>query len=69
MTSDGGQVEPEAPLGYTPPSIRAWTDPTGTEHRGEELIVGPDDVDGTWSVDVPIADEAVMRVDIIPEVA
>ena len=69
MTSDGGQVEPEAPVGYTPPSIRAWTDPTGTEHRGEELIVGPDEVDGTWSVDVPIDDEAVMRVDIIPEVA
>jgi hypothetical protein len=68
MTSDGGQVEPEAPVGYAPPSIRAWTDPTGREHNEEEVIVGPDDVDGIWSVDVPIADEAVMRVDIIPEV-
>ena len=37
--NDGGQVEPEAPVGYTAPSIRAWTDPTGTEHREEELIV------------------------------
>ena len=40
----------------------------GQSTASEELIVGPDDVDGMWFVDVPIGDEAVMRVDIIPEV-
>ena len=29
MTNDGGQVETEAPVGYIPPSVYSWTDPSG----------------------------------------
>jgi hypothetical protein len=69
MTNDGAQVESEAPRGYTPPAIRAWIDPAGKEHRASDLLFGPEGVDGEWWVEVPIQDEAMIRVDIAPELA
>ena len=69
MTNDGAQVESDAPRGYTPPEIRAWIDPLGEEHAAAELLFGPDGVDGQWWVEVPIRDEAMIRVDIAPEIA
>ena len=68
MTNDGAQVESEAPRGYSLPAIRAWLDPAGQEHAVADLLCGPDGIDGEWSVDVPIRDEAMLRVDIAPEV-
>ena len=69
MTTDGAQVEPEAPRGRPTPIISAWIAPDGTEHRVAELEVEADETDGVWSVEVPILDEAMMRVDISPEIA
>ena len=37
MSSDGGQVESEAPLGAESPVVRAWIDPSGAEHAVAEL--------------------------------
>ena len=68
MTNDGAQVEAEAPRGYQVPAIRAWIDPAGVEHLAEDLLVGPDGTDGQWWVEVPIRDEAMIRVDIAPEI-
>jgi hypothetical protein len=68
MTNDGAQVEPEPPSGYTPPSIRSWTDPSGVEHPGPEVILGPEEADGLWLAEVQIQDEAMMRIDITPAI-
>jgi hypothetical protein len=57
MTSDGGQVEPRPRLD-TRLHLPYVDDPTGREHGGQELTVGPDECDGAWSVDVPLGDEA-----------
>lgn len=69
MTNDGSQVEPEAPVGYVPPTVRGWVDPQGRTHLTASLICGPDEVDGRWFVEVPLRDEAMMRVDIATEIA
>lgn len=69
MANDGGQVEVEAPLGSAAPAIVAWIDPSGHEHRAPEVELGPDGVDGAWSVDVQLVDEAMMRVDVVPVLA
>lgn len=69
MTNDGGQVESEAPLGYTPPTAHAWIGPDGTEHATAEVVTGPDQADGRWAVEIPLSDETMMRVDITPELA
>lgn len=69
MTNDGAQVETEVPAGIAPPAIQAWIDPSGAEHVGAEFSVGAEASDGLWHVDVPISDEALMRVDIAPEIA
>jgi hypothetical protein len=68
MTNDGGQVEADAPIGYEPPVPRAWVGPDGTEHIGAEPVIGPENVDGRWLVEVPLRDTTMMRVDITPEV-
>jgi hypothetical protein len=67
MSSDGGQVESDAPVGTTTPNVRAWVDPSGLEHRVAELDARGDFLDGRWALDVELADEAMMRVDITAE--
>jgi|GEM_PF-1213781 len=69
MTNDGAQVETDAPRGYEPPAVKAWVDPRGVPHEITELVVEPDATDGTWSVEVPIRDEAMMRVVVAAEVS
>lgn len=66
MTNDGAQVEGEPPAGFAPPRVLGWTDPHGVEHHSDELTVGPDQIDGAWTVDVELVDEAMMRVVIEP---
>jgi hypothetical protein len=69
MTNDGSQVESDAPSGYEPPQVRAWIDPAAREHPTAELTTGPEGVDGRWHVEIPLQDEAMMRVDIAAEIA
>jgi hypothetical protein len=69
MANDGGQVETEPPAGSSPVEVRAWISPAGVEYRTAEAVVDPEDVDGAWTVDVEITDEAMMRVDIRPVAA
>jgi hypothetical protein len=64
MSSDGGQVEGEAPMGSISPSVRAWIDPLGTEYIAAELEVSANDADGRWEVEVALLDDAMMRVDL-----
>lgn len=68
MANDGGQVEAEAPVGAPQPVVRAWIDPHGREHLSAVHEVGPDDADGAWAVEVLLAEEAMMRVDLALEV-
>jgi hypothetical protein len=67
MSSDGGQVESEAPLGADSPVIRAWIDPSGEEHPVPEVEAHEGDIDGRWALEVSLVDEAMMRVDIRAE--
>jgi hypothetical protein len=67
MSSDGAQVEAEAPVGIEPPRIRAWIDPTGTEHPAEEVEATGEEIDGRWTLEITLGDEAMMRVDIRAE--
>lgn len=64
MANDGGKVETEAPVGSPVPVVRAWIDPGSHRYETSAPEVGPDDVDGQWTVEVSIVDEAVMRVDL-----
>lgn len=64
MSSDGGQVESEAPVGTESPTVRAWIDPSGDEHLVRQLELAPGDIDGRWTLEVSLVDEAMMRVDI-----
>lgn len=68
MTNDGQQLEKEAPAGYVSPRVLCWIDPEGVEHVSEEVIVGPDGVDGRWMVEVELQEE-MMRIDVTPDVA
>lgn len=68
MTSDGQQLEKEPPAGVVAPRILCWADPAGDEHRAEEVIVGPEGIDGRWTVEVELRD-AMMRIDVAPEIA
>ena len=68
MTNDGESIEIEPPRGWTPPAVRAWIDPEGHEHIATELERAGDDADGSWIVEIPIVEEAVMGVDIVSEV-
>lgn len=63
MTNDGGQVEAEPPVGYEPPAVHAWTAPSGLRYSSAAIIVGPDDSDGHWTVEVALREE-MMRVDL-----
>jgi hypothetical protein len=69
MANDGGQVESEAPVGWVAPAVRAWIAPSGTEYRQDVVVVGSEDVDGFWAVEVLLSEELMMRVDIHPEAA
>lgn len=69
MSNDGAQVEGEPPVGSNSPSVRAWIDPEGGQHPEPVLEIGPEGVDGRWTVEVPLAEEMMMRVDIAPELA
>jgi hypothetical protein len=69
MTNDGAQVEAEPPRGWEPPAVRAWVDPTGALHASPELVVDSERTDGLWIVEVPIRDEAMIRVNVRPEIA
>ncbi|WP_133259383.1 hypothetical protein [Mycobacterium colombiense] len=69
MTNDGAQVESEAPLGYVPPQVLAWTDPSGREYASQVVTVAPDVADGLWNVDVEFRDDTMVRLDITTEVA
>lgn len=64
MTNDGAQVETDAPRGYFAPTVSGWTDPQGARHQSHEVVCGPEGVDGRWVAEVPIRDEAMMRVDV-----
>jgi hypothetical protein len=64
MSSDGGQVESEAPLGAVLPTVRAWVDPLGEEHLTVAVEPPMDRVDGQWSVEIELSDEAMLRVDL-----
>jgi hypothetical protein len=68
MANDGGQVETEAPAGVSSPEVTAWTDPAGGVHPEVEIETGPDGVDGQWTVEVHLVDEAMMRLDLALEV-
>ncbi|MFN8228933.1 MAG: hypothetical protein U0R18_19680 [Mycobacterium sp.] len=63
MTNDGGLVEAEPPVGYVPPSVHGWLSPSGMRYVGPDVIVGPDDADGRWTVEIALRDE-MMRVDL-----
>lgn len=63
MTNDGGQVETEPPVGYEPPAVHAWIAPSGLQYSSAAIIVGPDDADGHWTVEVALREE-MMRVDL-----
>lgn len=63
MTNDGGQVETEPPVGYEPPAVHAWIGPSGLQYSSAAIIVGPDDADGHWTVEVALREE-MMRVDL-----
>lgn len=63
MTNDGGQVETEPPVGYVPPAVHSWIAPSGLQYSSEAIIVGPDDADGHWTVEVALREE-MMRVDL-----
>lgn len=63
MTNDGGQVEAEPPLGYEPPTVHAWIAPSGLRYTSAAIIVGPDDADGPWTVEVALREE-MMRIDL-----
>jgi hypothetical protein len=63
MTNDGGQVEAEPPLGYEPPTVHAWIAPSGLRYTSAVIIVGPDDADGPWTVEVALREE-MMRIDL-----
>jgi hypothetical protein len=67
MTNDGAQVETEAPRGQRLPVVRAWVDPTGTRYTGECVDVPATRTDGRWHVEVPLFDEAMMRLDVTAE--
>lgn len=67
MTNDGGQVEREAPVGFTPPDPVAWIAPSGETLRSAMVEMAPEDTDGSWTVMVPIVDDLMMRVDVKPE--
>lgn len=68
MTNDGGQVESEPPVGYEPPVVHAWIAPSGFRYSSAAIIVGPDDADGQWTVEVALREE-MMRVDLQVECA
>ncbi len=68
MTNDGQQLEKDPPAGAIPPRIICWVDPAGIEHRTEELVAGPEGVDGRWVTEVELRD-AMMRIDVTPEIA
>lgn len=68
MTNDGGQVEAEPPVGYEPPAVHAWIAPSGLRYCSAVIIVGPDDADGHWTVEVALREE-MMRVDLHVECA
>jgi hypothetical protein len=63
MANDGGQVETEAPLGASAATVRAWVDPAERVYETSAVETGPD-ADGPWFVEVLLADEAMMRVDL-----
>ena len=67
MSSDGGQVESEAPMGTALPAVRAWIDPSGGGHPEAELEPPADGADGRWALDVELLDDAMMRVDVRAE--
>jgi hypothetical protein len=67
MTNDGAQVETEAPRGQQAPSVRAWRDPSGVRRVGSAISVEAGLTDGRWEAEVPLVDEAMMRVDVIAE--
>jgi hypothetical protein len=64
MASDGGQVETEAPLGASAATVRGWVDPAERIYTTPAVEAGPEDADGPWIVEVSLADEAMMRVDL-----
>lgn len=68
MTNDGGQVETEPPVGYEPPGVHAWIAPSGVRYSSAAIMVGPDDADGHWTVEVALREE-MMRVDLKVECA
>ena len=63
LASDGGQVEPEAPLGAPAHPIRGWLAPSGVEVRSSETEA-EQDADGPWMVDVVLVDDVMVRVDV-----
>jgi hypothetical protein len=67
MSSDGAQVEAEAPLGSKPTTVRAWINPDGMEYRAPEIEIDGDDSNGRWEVQVMLLDDAMIRVDLKAE--
>lgn len=63
MTNDGAQVEAEPPVGYEPPAVHGWVAPSGLRYSSPAIIVGPDDADGHWTVEIGLGEE-MMRVDL-----
>jgi hypothetical protein len=67
MTNDGAQVESEAPVGQAPPMVLRWIDPNGDDHGGSRVETPPDRADGRWQAVVPLADDTMMRVNVVAE--
>ena len=63
LSSDGGQVEREAPIGAPTHPIRGWISPSGAEVLAAETEV-PEEADGPWAVDVALLDDVMVRVDV-----
>jgi hypothetical protein len=43
--------------------VHAWIAPSGLRYTSAVIIVGPDDADGPWTVEVALREE-MMRIDL-----
>lgn len=69
MTNDGTSVEKDPPRNWVPPQVQAWIDPAGHRHRGTTMLCEPGSDGGRWLVEIPIVEEALVSVEVRPEVA
>ena len=54
-------------MGALLPKVRCWHAPSGAQLTREEVEITAEDGDGRWLVEVPLLDEAMMRLDVAVE--